>query len=781
MGLFWFHPISMLYLLLLYPLFIFSVTNSFSSVQPPLCHEDESSSLLQFRQSLDIAKFASDSTLSFPKTVSWTQSTDCCSWDGVECDEQTGHVIGLDLSRSQLYGSIGSNSSLFHLFHLQRLNLSDNHFNYSQIPSSLGHLSRLTHLDLSSSMFYGEIPHEISQLSKLLVLNLSCNFVAANPQINLLQLKQQSFRSIIQNLTYLEKLYLGYVNISSPIPTSLTNLSSLQALDLTSTGVYGEFPIGVFDLPNLEILKVPSNHDLTGYLPASIGSLRALKVLEIWQCQFSRSIPSSLSNLTQLKVLDLGYNHFSGNLSSSLSNLTDLGRLSVGGNDITGGDISWIGKLNGLYYLDLSTTNISHEIPNSFANLTKLSYLVIRYANLIGQVPSWMMNFTNLSYLDLSGNKLHGEIPDSIFSLENLNSFYLGRNLLVGQLELDMLLNMKSLTHIYLSYNNLSVLTETSSFNSSFRTNILSVELAACNITEFPQLLKDQDQLEYLDLSYNKIHDTLPSWIWRKENLFVLIVSNNFFSGEISQSICNLKVLEFLDLSFNNISGTIPPCLGTSGKNLHALKSGNNKLSGYIPQAFMETNAFKMIDFSQNNLQGQLPKALTNCKMLKYLDVSNNHINDTFPFWLGTLPELIVLVLRSNKFFGVLSSPGAFMFPKMHIIDLSQNEFSGNLPLEFIQNWESMRASNPNELMYDGFYQYYKETGSIQAHPSATHEDESEDEDSWFPFEFDWKIIVIGYGGGLVFGLAMGSTYDWEKHALLWLKRVHRRVLRRCS
>ncbi|KAF4349998.1 hypothetical protein F8388_017576 [Cannabis sativa] len=36
-------------------------------------------------------------------------------WDGVDCDDLTGHVIGLNLERSCLYGSVHSNNTLFHL------------------------------------------------------------------------------------------------------------------------------------------------------------------------------------------------------------------------------------------------------------------------------------------------------------------------------------------------------------------------------------------------------------------------------------------------------------------------------------------------------------------------------------------------------------------------------------------------------------------------------------------------------------------------------------------
>jgi hypothetical protein len=146
-----------------------------SSMQP--CHFDESSALLQFKESFVINKSASIFPCIYPKVVSWKleRQSSCCSWAGVECDHDSGHVIGLDLSHSCLYGSINSSSSLFRLVHLRMLNLANNHFNYSQIPSRIGNLSSLTYLNLSNSFVSGQIPLEISQLSKLSSLDLSYN------------------------------------------------------------------------------------------------------------------------------------------------------------------------------------------------------------------------------------------------------------------------------------------------------------------------------------------------------------------------------------------------------------------------------------------------------------------------------------------------------------------------------------------------------------------------------------------------------------------------------
>lgn len=98
-----------------------------------------------------------------------------CLWDGIKCNEDTSHVIRLDLTSSCLHGSINSSSSLFQLVHLEWLVLSNNHFNFSEIPSEIKNLSRLTALSLSNSSFSGQIPAELLELSKLESLDLSFN------------------------------------------------------------------------------------------------------------------------------------------------------------------------------------------------------------------------------------------------------------------------------------------------------------------------------------------------------------------------------------------------------------------------------------------------------------------------------------------------------------------------------------------------------------------------------------------------------------------------------
>ncbi|MCI38210.1 receptor-like protein kinase, partial [Trifolium medium] len=74
-------------------------------------------------------------TYPYSKTATWKNGTDCCSWNGVTCDTISGHVVGLNLANEGIEGQLHPNSTLFHLPHLQSLDLSnidflDSHFHF---------------------------------------------------------------------------------------------------------------------------------------------------------------------------------------------------------------------------------------------------------------------------------------------------------------------------------------------------------------------------------------------------------------------------------------------------------------------------------------------------------------------------------------------------------------------------------------------------------------------------------------------------------------------------
>jgi Leucine-rich repeat (LRR) protein len=295
-------------------------------VQPPLCHHDESSALLQFKESFIINENISNPHFGFysfaysylyryniphpncEKVASWTvegDKSDCCSWDGVECDEATGHVIGLDLSSSCLYGSI-------------------------------------------RSMFSGQIPSGVSQFSKLSYLDLSSNGGLYTGS---------DLKSFVQNFTSLEELLLSCVNIWSIVPESLAKLSYLKTLDLGSCGMLGEFPTRIFQLANLRDLSIVGNGNLTGQLP-EFHSNTSLEVLELANTGFYGKIPTSFGNLWSLRVLKFENCHFSGSIPHSLSNLTQLTHLSLFENNLEGTISSSFSELKSIEFLELERNNL---------------------------------------------------------------------------------------------------------------------------------------------------------------------------------------------------------------------------------------------------------------------------------------------------------------------------------------------------------------------------------------------------------------------------------------
>ncbi|KAM4085445.1 hypothetical protein ACJW30_10G028400 [Castanea mollissima] len=723
-------------------LLIFHYLNSLSFSTQPLCKDFESFALLQFKQSFAINASASVDPSAYPKISSWKagERNDCCSWDGVLCDRVTGHVIGLDLSSNYLYGSINSSSSLFHLVHLQMLNLADNYFSYSQIPPSIKYLSNLTYLNLSMSHFSSQIPLEIFELSKLVSLDLG---------FNQLKLHKPSLKSLVENLTSLKLLYLGDVDISFPVPHILANLSSLTNLDLGGCGLYGEFPTQIFKLPNLQVLSVGLNPNLTGYLPEfhthsplqslilkhtgfsgklpdSIGNLKSLFKLDIAACYFSGLIPTSLGNLTNLIHLQLSTNNFRGQIPFSLANLTQLSRLGISHNAFSPQTLTWLGKQTKLAILNLGAVNLYGAIPSSLKNMTQLAELSLLSNHLTGQIPSWLVNLTHLTCLYLVDNQFTGTVNFGLFH------------------------KLKNLTELQLSEVHLSFPIN-STFEASFP-KLKLLTLGACNLTEIPNFLRYQDELETVYLNDNKIEGQIPKWIFNmgKETLLFLELSFNLITGfesfnntprvlpwgslltlclgsnklqgplpipppsiaiysvryntligEISPLFCNLWSILFLDLAHNNLSGMLPQCFSNLSEFLKILDLHNNNLHGKLPATYKEGCGLKLMDVSYNRLEGQVPRSLSNCKMLEILLLDNNRFSDIFPPWLGKLPMLRALSLRSNGFQGAIGKPESILeFPKLQIIDVSCNNFTGKLPSEYLQIWNSMKVSNASNLTY---------------------------------------------------------------------------------
>ncbi|KAB1671093.1 hypothetical protein [Gossypium barbadense] len=686
------------------------------------------SSLIQFKDSFSITEDASwycdeiAGLKSHPKTDSWKEGTDCCSWDGVTCDHLNAHVIALDLS-------------------------------CREVPSQVSHLSKLVSLDLSSE--FGEQT-----------------------------IDKHALEGLVHNLTEVRHLFLDGMDMSSVNAHVFMNLSSsLRSLSLAYCDLQGKFPKNIFDLPNLNLLNLRGNQNLN-LDPLKFNRSSNLEHLDLsWMSSSTESI-DSVDNLQALKYLALSGNSFFQRLSVSITKLSYLEYLTLEGANFFGGLPDSMGNLVSLKCLDLRSNKLSGQIPLSILNLTQLEYLDISENSLEGSIPDEVTAFPNLKHLDLSdnllngtlpswlctvpslkiiflfqnqfsghikefqskslelivlqNNKLQGPLPSSIFQLLNLTSLALSSNNLSGVIEFSMFSNLPNLEYLDLSYNSLSLTSNTTSTVNHILPNLTDVLLSSCNLSEFPQFLKGLKSLERLDLSCNKIEGKIPQWMqevgnvsltyfnvshnsltevehfpWKNiafldlssnlvsgnlpipaSTIRVFLISNNSFNGEVSSLICNASSLQILDLSHNNLSGTIPQCFGNLSDSLEFLNLKKNKFYGTIPPTFAEGCQLTNFNLNGNLLEGPLTPSILNCRGLEVLDLGNNKINDTFPHWLGNLPYLQVLVLKSNHMHGSLrvnSSKSSPFFSKIQIFDLSSNYFSGPLPVRYINSFKAIR------------------------------------------------------------------------------------------
>ncbi|KAF3447723.1 hypothetical protein FNV43_RR08426 [Rhamnella rubrinervis] len=735
------------------------------------CLSDQQSLLLQFKNAL-IFKATESKSL-----VRWNQSSDCCTWEGISCEQ--GRVTGLKLSNEWISGGINDNSTLFNLRYLQSLDLSYNLIS-STIPSGIGNLINLRYLNFSH-VFSGQIPQEISHLKKLLIFDLS-DWSNYDDEV----LEIPNLRMVVQNLTKLEELYLDGVNVSapgnewgqalssslpnlrvlsladcglsgpihhslaklqhlsvidlssnslsSPVPTSFPYFSNLTSLRLRRCGLHGTFPKEMFQVPTLRILDISGNRFLEGSLPefpphsdlqileivytnfkgrlpSSIGNLRQLTALCLSICLFSGPLPKSIEKLTQLVYLDLSYNQFVGPIPS-LDMTRNLERIDLSHNRLSGPIPSkhLEGLLN-LGYIDLDNNSINGNIPSSLFTLPLLKRIDLSYNQFSGQV----LEFPNppssmLESIDLSSNKLQGPIPMSIFKLRELYSLDLSSNMFNGTIHLDSFQGPTSLVHLSLSYNNISINVSGNGSNISFLPKLRILRLRSCNLRKFPETIKNQAELGYLDLSNNQIYGEIPNWIWKVGNgsLYSLNLSHNQLVGiQEPYSLCNINTL---DLSFNQIHGKIP----ILPPQIFYLDLSSNSFTSSIPSDIGKSlyNTF-YFSLSKNGLTGSIPESICNARYLELLDLSYNNLYGKIPTCMLASSMIIGVNLRMNN----LSGPIPDLFPvdcSLKTLDLNGNFLSKSIP-KSLANCKALEDLDlGNNQMLDTFPMLLKNISSLR-------------------------------------------------------------------
>ncbi|MBA0780025.1 hypothetical protein Gotri_004172 [Gossypium trilobum] len=621
----------------------------------------------------------------------------------------------LDLSRNRLSGSIPS--SLFTLSTLQTLSLGYNSFSDYQLKLDMFfQLNNLRFLDLSNmSLLIGSHNKSLTfpQLEGLALR--SCNltefpeFIKSQNKLTSLHLSNNRIHGLVPN--WLWKTTLIWVDLSSnriDIPNqiafddAISSFPMLRWLHLQSCNI-STFPAFLKSQESLEDLDL-SNNKISGAVPnwvwkKSLQSLNLSNKSLTSLDQFSSnqdSLRAPICNLSQLQSFDASFNKLSGSIPSCLGNINTVSFLYLQQNNFSG-SIPDFGGATQLYALKLKDNKLEGKLPRSLANCTMLYAVNLGNNTLHDTFPLWLGKLPGLMVLILRANRFYGPIKHLENNFPKLDVLDIASNIFSGQLSIEFFQATHKLRSHKINGNNLE--------------------------GQLPRSLANCKKLEVLDLGKNMIHGTFPYWLVKLPLLKVLILRSNRFYGSIKffEDGNAFPMLHILDLAYNNFSGekilTLLTCLDLSNNNFH----------GRILEEVQDLKSLHVLNLSYNGLFGPIPSALGSLTELESLDLSRNSFSGKIPPQLTSLTFLAVLNLSYNQLDGRIPESNQFG-------TFSNDSYIGNPRLCGVP---LTRKCN--------------EVGSKMLPPK-------EDEDLWIDGLSVWKVVLMGYGCGLVIGFSIGYT-----------------------
>lgn len=477
----------------------------------------------------------------------------------------------LDLSENLLVGSIPE-SLPFNLPNLRRFEISGNNLS-DAIPASFGEFRKLESLNLAGNLLSGTIPASLGNASTLRELRL-----AYNP------FSPSRIPSQLGNLTELRVLWLAGCNLVGPVPETLSGLTRLVSLDLTTNQLTGSIPSWITELKSVEQIEI-FNNSFSGELPEAMDNMTMLKSFDASTNKLTGKIPDGLAGLISLESLNLFENMLEGPLPESITRSKALTELKLFNNKLTGEIPSQLGANSPLQYVDFSYNRFSGEIPANLCGGGKLEYLMLIGNSFSGEIPRNLGKCRSLTRVRLNNNKLSGHVPEEFWGLPRLSLLELSENSFTGTVS-EAIVGAKNLSNLRISKNQ---------FSGSIPGEIGSldglIEIAGDENNfsgEVPSTLVKLKQLSRLDLSSNQLSGEIPRGIRGWKNLNELDLGNNHLSGEVPRELGDLRVLNYLDLSNNQFSGEVPPEL--QNLKLNVINLSYNHLSGRVPPLYANKN-----------------------------------------------------------------------------------------------------------------------------------------------------------------------------------------------
>ncbi|KAK3131148.1 hypothetical protein QOZ80_6BG0502640 [Eleusine coracana subsp. coracana] len=324
----------------------------------------------------------------------------------------------------------------------------------------------------------------------------------------------------------------------------------------------------------------------------------------------------------------------------------------------------------------LPAKGLRGSISPSLSNLTGLLHLNLSHNSLEGTLPMELVLSSSIVALDVSYNHLSGPLQErqSTYSSLPLQVLNISSNFFTGQLPSTTLEVMKNLVALNASNNSFTGPMPSSICNHapSFATldlcyntfsGIISPEFGNCSM------------LKVLKAGHNNLNGALPHELFSATSLEHLSFPNNGLQGVLhGPNLVKLTNLIVLDLGSTGISGEMPDSIGQL-RRLEELHLDNNKISGELPSALGNCTSLKYITLRNNSFRGGLSR-INFAKMdLRIADFSVNNFTGTVPESIYACRNLIALRLAYNNFYGQIS-PRIGNLPFLSFLSITNNSFT---------------------------------------------------------------------------------------------------------
>ncbi len=488
------------------------------------------------------------------------------------------------------------------------------------------------------------------------------------------------------------RLALSENDLTGPIPAEIGSLTHLRELDLSANELTGPIPAELGALANLEELDLSRNSNLTGSIPPELGSLASLRGLYLSLNRLTGSIPPELGSLANLRELRLGLNQLTGSIPAELASLDHLELLSLGYNRLTG------------------------PIPPQLASLASMTSLSLSHNELTGVVPAELGGLPRLTSLSLESNDLTGPVPRGLLELQALYAFTFGGNdglCTPGTSAFVAWLgDIRQAEGPFCNARDISVLTSLHEAAGGSHWTNADGWLGDASLDQWFGVTADPlGRVTALDLGENGLVGHLPATLARLERMTELRIDGNTLSGPLPLDLAHLPLREFhyadtelcapAGAAFQAWLGSIESHRGTDGE--CGLLSERDILvafyhatggpdwrddSNWLSDAPLESwhgvdmddeGRVTQLSLGLNNLVGSIPPELGSLSHLSVLFLAYGELTGPIPPELGSLANLESLYLGNNDLTGPIP-PELGSLSRLRVLSLGYNNLTGPIP-----------------------------------------------------------------------------------------------------